>query len=54
MAGCNVCVVPMEVFIKLSKATNSPKVDAIEYQSIICRLPCLVNTRRNLIYAMGL
>lgn len=53
MAGCNPCATPMETRLKLSKASESPLVDATEYRSIVGGLRYLVNTRPNLAFAVG-
>jgi hypothetical protein len=53
MTGCNLCRVPMEARLKLSKQSTQPLVDATSYQSIVGSLRYLVNTRHNLTFAAG-
>jgi hypothetical protein len=53
MIGCNPCHVRMEAYLKLSKQSTQPLVDAIAYRSIIGSLRYLVNTRPDLAFAVG-
>jgi hypothetical protein len=53
MTGCNMCHVPMEVHLKLSKQSRQPLVDATAYWSIVGSLRYLVNTRLNLAFVVG-
>jgi hypothetical protein len=52
MTGCNLCHVPMEACLKLSKQSTQPLVDATTYRSIIENLRYLVNTRPDLAFAI--
>jgi hypothetical protein len=53
MTGCNLCLVPMEARLKLSKQSTQPLVDATAYQSIVRSLRYLVNTHSDLAFAVG-
>jgi hypothetical protein len=53
ITGCNPCHVPMEICLKLSKQSTQPLVDAIAYLSIVGSLRYLVNTRTDLVFAVG-
>jgi hypothetical protein len=53
MTRCNLCHVPMEARLKLSKQSTQPLVDATAYRSIIESLRYLMNTRPNLAFAVG-
>jgi hypothetical protein len=53
MTGCNLCHVPMEARLKLSKQSTQPLVDAIAYRSIVGSLRYLVNTRPDLAFVVG-
>jgi hypothetical protein len=45
MTGSNLCRVPMEARLKLSRQSTQPLVDATAYRSIVRSLRSLVNTR---------
>jgi hypothetical protein len=51
--GCNLCHVPIETRLKLSKQSTQPLVDATAYQSIIGSLRYLVNTRPDFAFVVG-
>ena len=53
LANYNPNVTPMESRLKLNKFIVEPAVDATEYRRIVGALRYLVNTRRDLAYAMG-
>lgn len=53
MGDCNSCATPMEIHLKLSKASSSPPVSATSYRSIIGGLRYLVNTRPDIAHAVG-
>jgi hypothetical protein len=53
MIGYNLCNVPMEARLNLSKQSMQPLVDATAYQSIVESLRYLVNTRLDLVFAVG-
>jgi hypothetical protein len=53
MTGCNMCHVPMEARLKLSKQSTQPLVDATTYRSIVESLRYLVNTRPDLAFVVG-
>jgi hypothetical protein len=50
---CNPCRTPMEARLHLSKAGNTPRVDATQYQILMGSLRYLVNTRPDLAYTVG-
>lgn len=52
MGQCNPCWTPMENRLKLTKNTGEI-VEATKYRSIIGSLRCLVNTRPDIAYAVG-
>lgn len=54
MAGCNLCLTPMENRLKMTKKDNSAAVDATEYRSVVGSLRYLVNTRPDIAYAVGI
>ena len=53
LSDCNVCAVPMESRLKLSKESESPLVDAMEYRSLVGGLRYLMNTRPDITYAVN-
>jgi hypothetical protein len=53
MIGCNLCHVPIETCLKLSKQSTQPLVDAKTYRSIAGSLRYLVNTHPDLAFAIG-
>jgi hypothetical protein len=53
MTGYNLCHVPMEVHLKLSKQSTQPLVYATAYRSIVGSLRYLVNTCPDLAFAVG-
>jgi hypothetical protein len=54
MSSCNSCATPMEVRLKLSKASTSPLVDdPTQYRSIIGSLRYLLHTRPDLSFSVG-
>jgi hypothetical protein len=53
MTGCNLCHIPMEAHLKLSRQSTQPLVDATTYWSIIGSLRYLVNTRLDLAFVVG-
>ncbi|XP_066361331.1 uncharacterized mitochondrial protein AtMg00810-like [Miscanthus floridulus] len=53
MAKCKPCVTPMEERLKLTKASNTTRVDATLYQSIIGDLRYLVHIRPNIAFVVG-
>jgi hypothetical protein len=53
MTRCNLCHVPMEVHLKMSKQSTQPLMIATSYQSIIGSLRYLVNTRPDLAFVVG-
>jgi hypothetical protein len=53
MTGCNLCDVPMEARLKLSKQSTQPLVDVIAYRSIVGSLRYLVNTHPDLAFAVS-
>jgi hypothetical protein len=53
LSDCNVCAVPMESRLKLSKESKSPLVDATEYRSLIGGLRYLLNTRPDITFAVN-
>jgi hypothetical protein len=53
MTGCNLCHVPMEVRLKLSKQSTQSLVDATAYQSIVRSLRYLVNIRPDIAFVVG-
>jgi hypothetical protein len=53
MSDCNVCAVPMESRLKLSRESESPPVDATEYRSLVGGLRYLMNTRPDITYAVN-
>jgi hypothetical protein len=53
MTGCNLCHVPIETCLKLSKQSTHPLVDAKTYRSIVGSLRYLVNTHPDLAFAIG-
>ncbi|KAJ1274631.1 hypothetical protein BS78_05G076300 [Paspalum vaginatum] len=50
---CNSCKVPMKAGLKLSKESNSPRVNATEYRSLVGSLRYLVNSRPDLAFSVG-
>jgi hypothetical protein len=54
LTGCNACAAPLEPRLKLSKKSESPLVNATEYRSMVGSLRYLVNTRPDLVFAVGL
>jgi hypothetical protein len=53
MTGCNLCHVPMNARLKLSKQSTQPLLDATAYQTIVGSLRYLVNTHPDLVFAVG-
>jgi hypothetical protein len=53
MLECNACDVPMQAKLKLSRDSDSPRVDATEYRSLVGSLRYLVNTRPDLAFSVG-
>ncbi|WVZ58547.1 hypothetical protein U9M48_008813 [Paspalum notatum var. saurae] len=53
LEDCNSCKVPMDVKLKLSKNSSSPRVNATEYRSLVGNLRYLVNTRPDLAFSVG-
>ncbi|WVZ50368.1 hypothetical protein U9M48_001626 [Paspalum notatum var. saurae] len=53
LEDCNSCKVPMDVKLKLSKESSSPRVNATEYRSLVGSLRYLVNTRPDLAFSVG-
>jgi hypothetical protein len=53
MTGCNLCHVPMEARLELSKQSTQPLVDATAYRSIVGSLRYLVNTHPDLAFTIG-
>ena len=53
LANCNPSVTPMESCLKLSKFNVDPAVDTMEYRRIVGALRYSVNTRPDLVYAVG-
>ena len=53
MVECNACDVPMQAKLKLSRDSDSPRVDATEYRSLVGSLRYLVNTRPDLAFSVG-
>lgn len=53
MRECNPCQTPMETRLKLSKLSTEPLVDVTVYRSIVGSLRYLVNTRPDLVFAVG-
>jgi hypothetical protein len=53
MEECNPCEVPMQTKLKLSKESDSPRVDATEYRSLVGSLRYLVNTLSDLAFSVG-
>jgi hypothetical protein len=53
MKNCNLCGVPMEAKLMLSKESNSPLVDATEYRSLIGSLRYLLHTRLELTFSVS-
>jgi hypothetical protein len=47
------CLVPMQPKLKLRKESESAKVDATKYRSLVGSLRYLVNTRPNLAFSVG-
>ena len=53
MQGCNPCRLPMDPNIQLQRYTNTPKVDAYLYRSLVGSLIYLTNTRPDVHYAVS-
>jgi hypothetical protein len=53
MTGCNLCHIPMEARLKLSKQSTQPLVDATIYRRIVGSLRYLVNTHADLAFTVG-
>jgi hypothetical protein len=53
LLDCNPCLVPMQPKLKLRKESESTKVDATEYRSLVGSLRYLVNTRPDLAFSIG-
>ncbi|XP_066344585.1 uncharacterized mitochondrial protein AtMg00810-like [Miscanthus floridulus] len=53
MAECKPCVTPMQVRLKLTKASTAAKVDATLYRSIVDGLRYLVHTRPDVMFTVG-
>jgi hypothetical protein len=53
LSDCNVCAVPMESRLKLSKESECPPVDATEYRSLVGGLRYLMNTRPYITFAVN-
>ncbi|XP_034569874.1 secreted RxLR effector protein 161-like [Setaria viridis] len=53
MEECDPCEVPMQAKLKLSQKSESPRVDATEYRSLVRSLRYVVNTRPDLAFSVG-
>lgn len=54
MSECNPCQTPMEPRLKLSKNDEGSLVDATYYRSVVGNLRYLVNTKPDVVYAIGI
>lgn len=52
MEECNTCEIPMQAKLKLSRKSDSPRVDATEYRSLVGSLRYLVNTQPDLAFSV--
>jgi hypothetical protein len=53
LTGCSSRQTPMECRLKLSKCSSEPLVDPTEFRSVVGSLRYLVNTRLDLVFAVG-
>jgi hypothetical protein len=53
LLDCNSCLVPMQPKLKLRKESESTRVDATKYRSLVGSLRYLVNTRPDLPFSVG-
>ena len=54
MKDCNPSHVPMKPCVVLSKKSEAPAVDAMEYRSVVRRLRYITNTRPDMAYSVGI